>query len=455
MVDRGSRDDPPRSPGPIAAGAICGALTAVAYLPGLHRPLSYDAAETVGFFVLAPSPVDALKAQRAFNNHPFFSFLEHLVVRAAGHSDEWLLRLLPMTFAALTVAVLVWALGRVLGLLPAVVAGVVLGSNPMFAELGRDVRGYSLMTAVAVVSTVLHLELVRRKSRGLRTGYALVATIGLFTHLLVAPVLLAHGVDVLRRRALDRRWVTTWSAVIGLTLLFYGDRIDDLLSTGESRGRIFRPWFLIDLLQEVLGREWLTVVLLGVVALTGLHRLRRHASAQAAVGVFVMVAVLGWVAAPENLAPRFFVWLVPAAAVLVAHGVARSPRLGAPIALLAAVVSIVGLLPTYTDDNHRYPDMAEIIEREDAEGRRVCVTDLSVAPLTAYTVAFEALVELDEAPACETVVIAHPNLDRDYVEALADDFPHRIELDPGRRSVAIVFSRERMPLPTDARRVEG
>ena len=430
---------------PALLGTLCALVTAAAYLPGSGRSLTYDSAESVGFFVLADSPVDALKGQRAFNNHPLFSFLENLIVHAAGHSDEWLLRLLPITCAAVAVGVVVWAVARWGGALPGLIAGLVIATNPMYVEQGRDVRGYSLMVLVAVVSTILHLDLVERESRTRRLAYVIVAVAGFVTHFAIAPVFLGHAVHVLRRRALDRAWLTTWIAAAALGLGFYAPMMDELLATGESRGRVFKPWFLPQLLRELLGHAWPAVAILGALVVHELYRSRRSTRVQSFVAVTVVVAVAAWLAAPENLAPRFFLWAVPAVAILAARGGTDRPRLLLAGTAVAVASSIASFAPSYTESVNRYPEVGQIIDRESSEGRAVCVTDLSVAPVLAYTSAFDAVTEPDQVAGCDVVAIVEPTLDEEYLPILQRRFPHRMVLEAS--DPAIIFSRRPIEPP--------
>lgn len=427
----------------LAVGATI--ATALAYAPGSDRSLSYDAAETVGFWVLAPNPVDALRTQRSFNNHPLFSFLENLIVRAAGRSDEWILRILPISCAAIAVGVLLWAVHRRLGTLPAIAAGLVLATNPMYIEHGRSVRGYSMLVLAALLSTILYFDLLERETRTARVGYVVAASVGMFTLLFMAPVLLAHAVDLVRRRAVDRRWVWTWAAIGGLTLTFYAAMLDEMIGAGESRGRIFRAGFPLDLARELLGHEPITIVVLGCVLAFGLYVLRRSSATIAFSAAVLAVALVVWLVAPENLAPRFFVWVVPGLAVVAATAVVASTRQGLVFALVtvAAISSVVGVSTDYTTSRNAYPEVATVIDRAAASGANVCVSDLSVPPILAYTRSFEAVVELEDLSGCDVLAVVEPGLDEEYVEAAEELFPRRMWFPA--RDPAIVFSRTQLP----------
>jgi hypothetical protein len=72
-----------------------GAAVFAAYMVAAGRSYDYDSSETVGAFVATPSLLDPLRRQIAFNNHPLFSLLEHMVYSAGGTSEATL-RVLPL-----------------------------------------------------------------------------------------------------------------------------------------------------------------------------------------------------------------------------------------------------------------------------------------------------------------------------------------------------------------------
>lgn len=132
--------------------------TFVAYLPGLGRSLDFDSAETLGLFIRPGPPWSVFHRQAVFNNHPMFSFLEQVVRVVTGRTDAATMRLLPIAFGALAVGVLTWYASRRHGLVAGLLAGTVLACNPAFVALSRSVRGYSLLTLCAIVSTVIVAE---------------------------------------------------------------------------------------------------------------------------------------------------------------------------------------------------------------------------------------------------------------------------------------------------------
>jgi len=130
---------------------VVSGLSFAAYLVGAGRSYGYDESVTVGAFVSTPSLLDPFRRQIVFNNHPLFSFLEHLVWSAGGRSESWL-RVLPALSGAATVGLCARWLARRHGVAAAVCGATVLAANPLFAEASRTVRGYSLVALCAVAT---------------------------------------------------------------------------------------------------------------------------------------------------------------------------------------------------------------------------------------------------------------------------------------------------------------
>ena len=173
-------------------GITAALVTAAAYLPGSGRAFDYDGSVTVAKFVRTESLLDPFRRQVVFNNHPAFSFLEHLVYSVTGSASSWVMRLLPIAAAAACVGLLVGAAGRRWGPRIGLTAGALLATNPVFIGTGREVRGYSLVCLCGLAATVLLLDLERSSSRAKSIGYVAVSTLGLATHLYMALVLLGH-----------------------------------------------------------------------------------------------------------------------------------------------------------------------------------------------------------------------------------------------------------------------
>ena len=140
-----------KAPGLVAV--LTFVATASFYGLGSGRAYDYDSSESVGSFIATGSLLDPFRRQLQFNNHPLFSFIEHVVYAFGGHSES-ALRSLPIIFGAVTVGIVCYWAANMWGLSAGVTAAALLAANPTFAELSRSVRGYSLLTLCAVSSTL-------------------------------------------------------------------------------------------------------------------------------------------------------------------------------------------------------------------------------------------------------------------------------------------------------------
>ncbi|MDQ3977968.1 MAG: hypothetical protein M3314_00225, partial [Actinomycetota bacterium] len=423
-----------------------GLVTFAAYLPGLGRSLDFDSAETVGLFVRPGPPWAAFERQAVFNNHPLFSFLEQLVRVGTGRTDAAAMRVLPILFGAVTVAVLTWFACRRLGLLSGIVAGAVVAANPTFAGLSRSVRGYSLLALCAVVSTVLVLSDDGRRSRRSGGAYLLVAAAGVATHLYMVPVLAGHAGVLLARRAFDQRWRARFLAVLLLSALAYAGMASTLVDAASAHSRVFQADFPGRVARMATGgaKAWL---LLAPLAAVGAAVTLRRSPAAGGGGLTLAVVLVGlWAVLQSSaLGERFFVWLVPAAAYMIAVAVRRFPT-GAVVAGVGVVLAVVGMVPGYTRETTSYRQAAELIRRASADGATSCVVGVGVPPMLAYLDApadFSPVTRPEELAGCEVVVVAAWwadstaawfAADKAVIAAAEDRYPHRLVLpaeDPG------------------------
>ena len=478
VVDGGDGGDAlRRGPGrrPALAGAVLGLATFVAYLPGLGRSLDFDSADTVGLFVRPGPPWAVFERQAVFNNHPMFSFLEQLVRVVTGRTDAAAMRVLPILFGAATVGLLTWVAARRHGLLAGMVAGVAVAANPTFAGLSRSVRGYSLLTLCALVSTLLVVADTRgSRGAGLRgpnaltglrgpnagTGlrgpnallgpaYVVVAAAGLATHLYMVPVVAGHVGLLVARRSLDQRWRVRLLAVLLLSALAYAGMAATMIDATTAHSRRFQadaPWRVALM---ATGGGWASALLAPLVVAGAVTTLRSRAARGAAIGLGSVLFVLWAVMQSSALTERFFVWLVPAAAYLVAVAVGRV-RAAAVLVALWAVVAVASLVPGYTSDLSGYRPAAEVIRTVNASGGRSCVVGVGVPLMYAYLDVpgdFAAVTRPEELDGCDLVVVAAwwPDskaswfaADQAVLRAASERFPFRRVL--GEHELALALS---------------
>ena len=451
---------------PIAA-LVVGAVTFVAYLPGLGRSLDFDSAAMVGRFVRPGPPWAVFREQAVFNNHPMFSFLEQLVRVVTGRSDAAAMRVLPILFGALAVGLLTWFVVRRHGVAAGLAAGAVLACNPTFVNLSRAVRGYSLLTLCAIVATIVVVEDHRRagaagtqKRRWFGPLYVGAAAIGVATHLYMVPVLAAHLGAVLARGEFDERWRRRFLWVGALAGCAYVGMADVMLHATSSHARVFKgdmPWRVMTM---ATGGDWASVALAPLVVVGAVVVLRgSRATRGAALGLALVLVGLWAGLQSAALEDRFFVWLVPGVAYLVGVAVSRIPA-GAVVAAGSAVLALGSVTSGYTQDLTGYRAAAAVVRSVDAAGGRVCVVgSTGVPPMLAYldpSRDFTPVTEPSGLDGCDVVVVAAwwptsaPwfSQDRAVIDAAETRFAYRTVL-PASDPTLVLSNR---PLPHPANR---
>lgn len=416
-----SSPDGARSRAARLTGLGSGLATFGFLLFGLSRSYDLDESLTIGAFVATPSISDAFTQAYVLNNHVFFSFLEHLVYSASGSRSEPAMRLLPIVFAAVSVGLLTFLMAQRWGAVSGVAGAALLATNPMFADVGSQVRGYSLLMLCTIASTALIVGAVRRgeASTGIRVLYAVIIAIGIATHLYMLVVVAIHGVLSLANRRVTRSWLLAWlgGAVIGGAA--YSRVWRSMRATTDELGRNFRPMFPRDLLVALLGGTVLAAVLVAALVVPALWEARRDRVVQfAALGVLLAVAGI-WVVGPFDLYPRFFLWLLPLTALGAAAAVGKRPLLVVLVALVVAV-QLVTAWPRLTEDPIASGEVAQVFSRVRAVGGRPCtVDDYASLRLLGYTTNFSLAVNRAQMGHCTVAVLlgvapeSRPALDAD------------------------------------------
>lgn len=432
----------------VIAGAVLCVATVGAYLPGLGRSLDFDSAETVGLFIRSGPPWAAFQRQAVFNNHPLFSFLEQVVRVVTGRADAATMRLLPIVFASLTVAVLTWFAARRHGLVAGLVAGTFLACNPTFVELSRSVRGYSLLTLCAVVSTVIVAEDRPGRSRWYDLAYVIVAGMGLATHLYMVPVVAAQFGAVVARRRLDDRWRVCLVGVVAVAVVAYAGMARAMVDANAAHDRAFQPGIPWRLATMATGGGWASVVIAPLVVVGAVLVLRSRGARGAVIALVVILAFLWLGLQSSALTARFFVWLVPAAGYLVAVAIGRIP-VGVMLVMAWMALAVTLVAPGFTSDPTNYRVAAALLRQVDASGARGCVVGVGVPPMLGYLDAprqFAVVTDPAELERCDVVVVAawwHTTrpwfaADNRVIGAAEGRFPHRTVLHVG--DPALVFS---------------
>ncbi len=455
----------PRSP--IVVGAVLAVATTAAYLIGSGRSFGYDAAATFGNFVATPNLVDAFAVHSAMptmplksiasNDHVFLSLISHVIYSLTGSRSEVVYRLVPALAAGGTVGVSAAVLAKRFGLLAGACAGLFIATNPMFVENSRDLRGYSLAALLALLATLVLLASPPRGeagtspprsagrsdppakrarpggesqlsswTRGRLVVYALLLGLAIATHVFVIVVLAGHIVWVAMRRSTAdiKRLAPAWIAALAIGVAANANiEVMEFVQHGFPPS-LFNPAFPLYLVLFLVGAP--VLVPLGLWLSTaglGLWAARREPRVWAAVAVVAVVVALLWlVLQPAYLYPRFFIFLIPGVAYLMAAAIKRW-RVLAPVVVAGAIVAIAAQVPGYTEDPLALPQAANAVERARAAGGHPCVIHSDESVLDAYTTAFTVVTTADQLNGCSEVVIVSWNVDPTLRDLAAQEFP--------------------------------
>ena len=423
---------------PAIVGAVLGVATAAVYLIGSNRSYGYDAAATFANFVATPSLWDAFAIHSvlptvpiksvASNDHVLLSFLSHVIYSLTGSRAEVVYRLLPALAAGGTVGVTTTVLIRRFGLVAGICAGLFIATDPLFVENSRDLRGYSLAALGAVLATLI---LAGRWTRPRLAAYALLMGLAIAAQLFAVVALLMHVAWIATRgswpqvRQLAPAWVV--AAVVGLAANA-NIQVMELLEHGYPPSD-FYPYFPRDVVFFLLGAPVLLPLGLWLsTAGLGLWTLRAERWLWAAIAVVAVVVGALWLGLrPAFLYPRFFIFLVPGCAYLMAAAIARW-RVLAPVVVVGAAVAGFTQIPGWTEDPLALPQAAAAVERVHAAGGRACVIHIDEQVLAAYTSDFAIVSTPEQLAACDAVVVVSWNVDLSLRDLAAQEFPRATAL---------------------------
>ncbi len=423
----------------VWAGALLGALTFAAYMIGSNRSFGYDAAATFANFIATPSLWDAFAVrsviptipvtQVATNDHVLLSLLSHVIYSTSGSRNEVVYRFLPALAAGGTVGFSTTALARRFGLLGGLCAGLYIATDPLFVDNGRDLRGYSLAALGSVVATLI---LVGRWTSWRLVAYAVIMGLAIAAQLFAGVVLLCHVAWIASRRSRPElvQLAPAWVGAAAIGVAPYASIYFTELTQHGLPPPLFYPTFPRDLVLFVVGAPVLLPAGLWLASAgLGLWAQRRQVWIWAIIAVLAVVVLILWLGLrPAFLYPRFFIFLVPAFAFLMAAAIQRWWVL-APVVVLGAVAAIVAQAPGYTEDPLALPQAAAFAQRIHASGGRACVIHSDEQILSAYTSDFTVVTGPEQLADCDAVVVVSWGVDLALRDKAVQEFPRLTTLE--------------------------
>jgi 4-amino-4-deoxy-L-arabinose transferase-like glycosyltransferase len=423
---------------PIVVGVLLAVATTAAYLIGSGRSFGYDAAATFANFVATPNLVDAFAVHAvmpsiilksiASNDHVFFSLVSHVIYSLTGSRSEVVYRLLPALAAGATVGMSAVVLSRRFGLLAGASAALFIATNPLFVDNSRDLRGYSLAALLALVATLLLLGAQANWTRRRLVAYSVLLGLAIATHVFLIVVLAGHVVWIgMRRSRSEFKWlIPAWIGAFAIGAAANANiEVMVFLQHGFPPS-VFDPTFPRDLVLFLVGAP--AVLPMGLWVATaglGLFAARREPLMWASIAVIAVVVAILWLGLqPAYLYPRFFIFLIPGVAYLMAAAIQRWKVL-APIVVAGAVAAIVAQAPGYTEDPLALPQAAAAVDAAQSGGGQPCVIHADEQVLAAYTTQFKVVERADQLDGCSEVVVVSWNVDLTLRDLAAQAFPRR------------------------------
>ena len=350
------------------------------------------------------------------NQHTLYSVLAHISIRTFG-DHPWSLRLPALLFGAATPLVLYFFAREVTGCIEALFAGLLLAVSYHHVWFSQNARGYSALAFFALLASWLLL-------RGLRRGrlvdflcYGAVAALGVYTHLTMVFMVIAHAAacTVLLGWPVGKSTLAQWRLpLIGfalamvLSLLLYAPLLFDVQQFFLKRtmpAAVATPTWAAKAMVSGLrvGTGTALGALAGVIVfICGLRSYFQQSRFLLALfvlpGVFTLAVVL---ALRQPIFPRFLFFLAGFGVLILVRGALeigswltrRRKEGAAPPPVTALGVALVSLMVAISavslDFDYRYPkqdfDAAmQFVHARRAEAEPVLAAGGAVYPYRQY-----------------------------------------------------------------------
>ena len=405
------------------------------------------------------------------NHHPLYSLLAHFSVELFGE-HAWSLRLPAVFFGTLSIPAL-YLLGRVLAnKLEALLAAALLAFSYHHIWFSQNARGYTGLLFWTLLSTYLLLRGLQKSRRVEWIFYAAAAALGVYTHLTMVFVLVAHFLvggwwAVTKWRPINQHpqqwrsilWGFGWAGVF--SLLLYAPLLPQMVQfflrpKGTIESEWMNPlWTIVETLRGLqvgLAAGLVGVLAAGVLFGSGLWSYAKENRFTLALlvipGLFGAIVL---VVMRHNIWPRFFFYslgfmlLIAVRGAMVAGQLAvkwvRRPEnqkrwadaVGTAFACVLILLSAFSLGLAYRYPKQDFVGAMRFVERERKPEEPVVTLGLTTLPYQRYYgknwESAETLAQLESIRArghktwlLYTFPIHMESQHRDIVEVIARDF---------------------------------
>jgi mannosyltransferase len=344
----GSSSDQAASWGWLAALVVLAVLLRIV---ALNQQLWFD--EIVTLLDSAHNPLSRIvTTYNSQNQHMLYSILAHYSMRWFGE-QPWALRLPAVLFGVASVPALYFFGRLVTTNREALLASALMTINYQHIWFSQNARGYTGMVLWALLASIFFVRGAREGQTRDWVCYGLVGSLGIYTHLMMAFVVVGHGILYVwllasRARSLGRASSNFFLPLYGfalsgaLSLLLYGPVISRIFArtvgdAGKSvryewSSPVWAFWEMLRGLRTGTGGGFLAVLVGGLVLAAGLISYWR--SDRFVVGLVVLpglATAAAVLATSHNLWPRFFFFEVGFAMLFVIRGATVWGRVGARI----------------------------------------------------------------------------------------------------------------------------
>jgi len=393
------------------------ALTALAALfrvPGLDSGLWYD--EIVTLVESVRPPLRAALTTFEYNNHPLYSLLAHLSVLGFGE-HAWSLRLPAFAFGVASVPLLYHVAIAVTTRTEALLSALLLAVSYHHVWFSQNARGYTALLFFTLLATLLIVKLLQRPEAAAAIAYGVVVSLGVYTHLTMAFVVIAHAAiwswHLAHQGTSAERWrgIRAVVAALGVagvvSALLYlpmASRVVALLSAPPppASAVVATPrWALLETLRG-LRVGFGTLGILAALGLSGVGTVSYLRQNRLAALLFLLPGVvvgLVMLAAGAAMRPRFFFSFLAFGLLCLARGAMelgrtiqqraafenrRTDIIGIALVSLIAVVSTASLRYNYQHPKQDYGAALQFVERTRAPNEPVATAGLARFPYARY-----------------------------------------------------------------------